>query len=176
MNPRVQRVDRARVRSYHRDMPMWRCPHCGTPQAETARCWVCRRSSTACGTCKNFRRSVAGSLGYCGLDRAREPLAGDEIRACWEAGPGVADLTLIAPLTIVAAADGAATPPVVAGPRVFIAVDDGAALHPAPGPAIAVAERGGEAGEPDAPPPDPLPALVQPAAEAGWSLWGDVDR
>ena len=32
-----------------RAMPMWRCPHCGTPQAETARCWVCRRSSTACG-------------------------------------------------------------------------------------------------------------------------------
>ena len=58
---------------------MWRCPHCGTPQAETARCWVCRRSSTACGTCRNYRRSVAGSLGYCGLDRRRQPLAGDEI-------------------------------------------------------------------------------------------------
>ncbi len=45
-------------------MPMWRCPHCGTPQAETARCWVCRRSSTACGTCRNFRRAVAANLGY----------------------------------------------------------------------------------------------------------------
>ena len=74
-----------------RAMPMWRCPHCGTPQAETARCWVCRRSSTACGTCRNFRRSVAGSLGYCGLDRRRQPLTGDEIRACWEARPGGAD-------------------------------------------------------------------------------------
>jgi hypothetical protein len=66
-------------------MPMWRCPHCGTPQAETARCWVCRRSSTACATCRNFRRSVAAQLGYCGLDRERAPLRGDEIRACWEA-------------------------------------------------------------------------------------------
>jgi hypothetical protein len=68
-------------------MPMWRCPHCGTPQAETARCWVCRRSSTACLTCRHFRRSVAGSLGYCGLDARREPLNGDEIRSCWETAP-----------------------------------------------------------------------------------------
>jgi hypothetical protein len=66
-------------------MPMWRCPHCGTPQAETARCWVCRRSSTACATCRHFRRSVAAQLGYCGLDRQRKPLRGDEIRGCWEA-------------------------------------------------------------------------------------------
>ena len=64
---------------------MWRCPHCGTPQAETARCWVCHRSSTACATCQHFRRSVAAQLGYCGLDRERRPLRGDEIRACWEA-------------------------------------------------------------------------------------------
>lgn len=34
------------------------------------------------------------NLGYCGLDRTREPLRGDEIRACWEsrpAAPGGAD-------------------------------------------------------------------------------------
>ena len=69
-------------------MPMWRCPHCATPQAETARCWVCHRSSTACGSCRHFRRSVAAQLGYCGLDRQRQPLRGDEIRACWESlGP-----------------------------------------------------------------------------------------
>jgi hypothetical protein len=65
-------------------MQLWRCPHCGTPQAETARCWVCRRSSTSCATCRNFRGSVAAGVGYCGLDRARAPLNGDEIRACWE--------------------------------------------------------------------------------------------
>lgn len=65
-------------------MPLWRCPHCRTPQAETARCWVCHRSSTSCATCRNFRGSVAAGVGYCGLDRNRAPLHGDEIRACWE--------------------------------------------------------------------------------------------
>lgn len=64
-------------------MPTWRCPHCGIPQAEAARCWVCRRSSTSCATCLNFRQAVFGGLGYCGLDRRRSPLGGDEIRACW---------------------------------------------------------------------------------------------
>jgi hypothetical protein len=28
---------------------------------------------------------VAAQLGYCGLDRQRRPLNGDEIRGCWEA-------------------------------------------------------------------------------------------
>jgi hypothetical protein len=70
-------------------MPMWRCPHCGTPQPVTARCWVCRRSSTSCGTCRNFRGSVAANIGYCGLARDRRPLRGDEIRACWEEGATV---------------------------------------------------------------------------------------
>lgn len=65
-------------------MELWRCPHCGIPQAETARCWVCRRSTTVCGTCRHYRRAVAGSLGYCGLDRLRAPLIGDEQRGCWE--------------------------------------------------------------------------------------------
>ena len=66
-------------------MPMWRCPHCGVPQPEVARCWVCRRSSTSCATCRSFRTSVAAKLGYCALDRRRTPLDGDEIRPCWEA-------------------------------------------------------------------------------------------
>jgi hypothetical protein len=66
---------------------MWRCPHCETPQAETSRCWVCKRSSTSCGTCRHFRRAIAGQLGYCGLDARRRPLNGDELRGCWEAGP-----------------------------------------------------------------------------------------
>jgi hypothetical protein len=65
-------------------MSMWRCPHCGTPQAEASRCWVCHRSSTTCSTCRHFRRSVAASLGYCGLDSRRLPLAGTELRGCWE--------------------------------------------------------------------------------------------
>jgi hypothetical protein len=70
-------------------MPMWRCPHCGTPQAETARCWVCHRSSTSCGTCRHFRASVAANVGYCGLDRRRLPLRGDEIKPCWEEVPAL---------------------------------------------------------------------------------------
>ena len=79
-------------RSYHPAMPVWRCPHCGTPQAEAARCWVCRRSSTSCATCANFRHAVFGGLGYCGArPRARSPLQGDEIRPCW-----VAPTTLVA--------------------------------------------------------------------------------
>ena len=39
---------------------MWHCPHCGAPQAETARCWVCRRSSTTCSTCRHFRTLPRG--------------------------------------------------------------------------------------------------------------------
>src|SRR5215218_6870866 len=105
------RLDSGTDRSYHPRMPMWRCPHCGTPQAETARCWVCHRSSTACVTCQNFRRSVAAQLGYCGLDRERRPLRGDEIRACWEASP--------VPLEVVAVGAGRRV-----APR-FDPVDDG---------------------------------------------------
>ncbi len=73
-------------------MPMWHCPHCGTPQAEAARCWVCRKSSTSCATCRHFRHSVAAQLGYCGLDRARQPLRGDEIRPCWEGAVAITDV------------------------------------------------------------------------------------
>jgi len=87
-------------------MPSWRCPHCSTPQQEASRCWVCHRSSTSCGTCRHFRGSVAAKLGFCGLDRRREPLQGDEVRACWEDGavarppepvtPGLLDLLTVA--------------------------------------------------------------------------------
>ena len=66
---------------------MWHCPHCGAPQAETARCWVCRRSSTTCSTCTHFRRALAGDLGYCGLDARRRPLTGLEQRGCWQPNP-----------------------------------------------------------------------------------------
>ena len=83
-------------------MATWRCPFCSTPQPEASRCWVCHRSSTSCGTCRHFRRSVAASVGFCALDRRHEPLGGDEVRACWEDGaapthpepsiPGLLDL------------------------------------------------------------------------------------
>jgi hypothetical protein len=70
-------------------MAQWRCPHCATPQPIAARCWVCRRSSTSCATCRHFRLSVAAKVGYCGLDRDRRPLDGSEIRACWEEAPTI---------------------------------------------------------------------------------------
>jgi hypothetical protein len=81
-----------------------------------SRCWVCHRSSTSCGTCRNFRGSVAAKIGFCGLDRKREPLQGDEVRACWVDGalpaprdpvtPGLLDL-----LTVAALGDPPATDP-----------------------------------------------------------------
>jgi len=148
---------------------MWRCPHCGTPQAETARCWVCRRSSTACGTCRNFRRSVAGSLGYCGLDRRRQPLAGDEIRECWEAGAG--DVTLAA-VTRTALDETPASRP--GAPLEFIEVHGPLATEPV----VADREPAAPSAEPTAPSPG-APALVPPPGpppEPGWSLWGDLDR
>jgi len=160
-------------------MPMWRCPHCGTPQAETARCWVCRRSSTACGTCRHFRASVAGSIGYCGLDARRAPLSGDEIRSCWEARSTVAE-----PIPV-----DAVTPRVVApaGPRPIF---DDRANHRE---FVEVGDRGDEphrlrrgsqktmpAPRPPADdvPPEPTPPVVTPPrpAEPRWDLWGDLDR
>jgi len=104
---------------------MWRCPHCATPQPETDRCWVCRRSSTSCGTCRNYRSSVAAQIGYCGLDRRRLPLHGDEIRPCWEAALPAA----IEPLPAADEADTSRTPV-----RTIDFVDVGVAV------AVAVAE------------------------------------
>jgi hypothetical protein len=74
------------LRSYDAFVAMWACPHCGAPQTETARCWVCRRSSTTCSTCRHFRASLAADVGFCAKDRWRTPLTGLELRACWEEG------------------------------------------------------------------------------------------
>jgi hypothetical protein len=65
-------------------MASWRCPHCGTPQQEAARCWVCHRSTTSCSTCRHFRQGVTARLGYCALDKLHTVLTGAEERACWE--------------------------------------------------------------------------------------------
>ena len=64
--------------------PLWRCPACDTMQAPSARCWLCARSATSCASCQNFRPSIAPGVGFCGLDRRRLPLHGDEVRGCWE--------------------------------------------------------------------------------------------
>jgi len=136
-------------------MPMWRCPHCATPQAETARCWVCHRSSTACGACRHFRRAVAGQLGYCGLDRRRRPLNGDEIRPCWEAAdaatinvpalPGVGPVWPLEP---------AETRTAVRSLE-FVEVESSTAR---PEPAT-----------------DTVVLAVPPTGEPRWNLWGDAD-
>src|SRR5215204_73495 len=81
----AQLLDTGPRRSYDPRMPVWRCPHCSTPQAEAARCWVCRRSTTSCATCRNYRPGVANGLGMCGLDPRRSALTGAEMRACWAA-------------------------------------------------------------------------------------------
>ena len=154
--PTTARVDSAVRRSYHPAMPMWRCPHCGTPQAETARCWVCQRSSTACGTCRHFRRSVAANVGYCGLDRLRQPLSGVEIRGCWESWPAGAARPEVA-LTI-----GPARRPDAPEHREFVEVSAVAG-------AVALVETGTDGPIVD----PPLPA---PSDEPGWSLWGEPDR
>jgi hypothetical protein len=166
---------------------MWRCPHCGTPQAETARCWVCRRSSTACGTCRNFRRSVAGSLGYCGLDRQRQPLTGDEIRACWEAAAGSVGEPLAAtasagsvgePLaaTTSAGTTGDDAPaPGRAAPLEFIEVHGRLAAETVP-PSVEPPEPDSEVAAPSSDSPAFVSPPLQPSGEPGWSLWGDPDR
>ena len=116
---------------------------------------------------------MAGTLGYCGLDRRRQPLGGDEIRECWEAWPAGADPTL----ATAAAGRAAAEEATVAG-------------HSAPLDFIEV--HGRLASEPDAPspePPAPSPELTTPGRdssafvpppgpppEPGWSLWSDLDR
>jgi hypothetical protein len=127
-------------------MSMWHCPNCGTPQTESARCWVCRRSSTTCSTCRHFRQSLAASVGYCGLDRRRLPLTGAELRGCWtaplpgteaeaprfaaEVDPGVR-LRGFVPVELVARSNTSAVAPLAGAPSG--AVVPGLAFDPADG-------------------------------------------
>jgi hypothetical protein len=157
---------------------MWHCPHCGAPQAETARCWVCRRSSTTCSTCRHFRRAVSADLGYCAFDARRRPLTGRELRGCWEEGVGVAE---------------PAPPPIVEPHRLRAAQRP----WPAPPPATAdlVPARGfvpiellgrlpaSVEGPPAAgsePAPEAPPPFVIPEPDEDWSertsLFGDGER
>ena len=120
-------------------MALWRCPHCGTPQPVAARCWVCRRSSTSCATCVHFRTSVAARIGYCGLDRGREPLSGGEVRSCWVGRPLVLEDEASPPEPLVAVPQP--TEPYLSG---FVPLD--------PPPVAKV--------EPHVIDPEPLPAPV----------------
>jgi hypothetical protein len=132
---------------------MWHCPHCGALQAEAARCWVCRRSSTTCSTCRNFRVSLATDVGYCALDRRRRPLTGLELRGCWENRPS-AEPT--------AARDRARPTPVPAVQRGFVPLDEVTVVVL---PAVPV------------PPTAPIqPIAFVEALEAPTSLFGDAER
>jgi hypothetical protein len=131
---------------------MWHCPHCGALQAEAARCWVCRRSSTTCSTCRNFRPSLATDVGYCSLDRRRRPLTGLEMRGCWEVRPATEPT---------GAGERARPTPVPAVQRGFVPVDEvtivvRAAVEAAPAPVAPI-------------------ALIE-ARDAPTSLFGDAER
>jgi hypothetical protein len=96
---------------------------------------------------------VAVQLGYCGLDRRRQPLTGDEIRGCWEAWPAALLPDGAVPLTI-----GPARPPTDAKqPLAFIEV---------------TAAEPRDANAADAPVGSPGTAAT---GDAAWSLWGDVE-
>ena len=184
-----------------RFVAMWACPHCGAPQAEAARCWVCHRSSTTCSTCRHFRTSLAADVGYCGKDRWRSPLTGLELRACWEEGR-----RSTAPFGSIAPASGAQPP--VAGPALHVVQAprervDGAVVRGRRGPldrpdpmrlrgfvpldelVASPAGAGGSASSEDSPsaaavlPPVPGPGVVIDPVER-WdgrtSLFGEVER
>jgi hypothetical protein len=43
----------------------------------------------ACSSCADFRHAIAGGLGFCGLERRRRPMTGDEVKTCWRAPTAV---------------------------------------------------------------------------------------
>jgi hypothetical protein len=117
---------------------------------------------------------VAGTLGYCGLDRRRQPLAGDEIRECWEAWPGGADPTLAAAAAAAGmTAAGEATAAGRVAPLEFIEIHGRLGSEP-----IVPGSETTPSPELIAPDPDSPPFVppLGPPAEPGWSLWGDLDR
>jgi len=97
---------------------------------------------------------VAGQLGYCGLDRQRRPLQGDEIRPCWEAADAtsvnVPALPGVGPVWPLETADGRTT----VRSREFIEVEPGPDVIPAP---------------------EPIVLSAPPTGESRWSLWGDAE-
>ncbi|HTC86570.1 MAG TPA: hypothetical protein VK656_07685 [Candidatus Acidoferrum sp.] len=69
------------------------------------------------------------NIGFCGLDRARSPLHGDEIRSCWEPSAAAAERVgpVGSPDSPVSVADQDSNPP-------SVAVLDGTATPIAPAP------------------------------------------
>jgi hypothetical protein len=99
---------------------------------------------------------VAGQLGYCGLDRLRQPLRGDEVRSCWEA----ADATG----TIIPALPGV-------GPVWPLDPDlDRTTVRPLQ--FVEVEPRPSDGTRPA--PAEPA-AMAPPAGEPRWSLWTELE-
>lgn len=98
---------------------------------------------------------MASDLGYCGLDRQRRPLHGDEMRACWAGSikPLLAETRPIAVMSV----------PPERPALAFVPVDSlVTAGH--------LVESAGS-GTPDDPPvSDP----VERPMSLGWTLWGDA--
>jgi hypothetical protein len=133
-------------------MPLWRCPHCATPQPESSRCWLCGRSTTTCAACRHYRRGVAGGLGLCGRQPGRMALRGTEVRPCWEAMPTPDERPLLPePASRSLRGDDGLVH------RTFVPVDE-------------LRARGDEAAASAAPPP-----ASGAGSPARWSLWGDLD-
>jgi hypothetical protein len=121
---------------------------------------------------------VAAKLGYCGLDRTRLPLRGDEIRACWEGGTAVTGDSSSDHRPIGAVPDRQADDrtavhrlefiPVVAAPRP--AAEAARMKRGRPGSLTPSAATG------DAPPPPAdVTGIAATPADARWSLWGELE-
>lgn len=168
-------------------MPVWRCPHCATPQAEASRCWVCHRSTTSCVTCRHYRRGISGGLGLCGLDPRHPAVADTDVKACWVGAPAVA-AELAAATSRRGAAEAAPGSGAGRAPRTFVPVEELVTARERT--AVAVMERvelaidlGDElVAEPVAQPttepvtvPVMTPAAPTRPVPGRWWLWGDPD-
>jgi hypothetical protein len=93
-------------------------------------------------------------MGYCGLDRQRRPISGDEIRACWESRPEPADTPADTPIPVFVR-----TP---VPRRDFVEVAETGRVS---------ADRRSAQGPDGAHEPEITPPVVTPR----WSLWEDAE-
>jgi len=134
---------------------------------------------------------VAAQLGYCGLDRQRKPLSGDEIRGCWEAAvalPEASEPIRRRPMPAAVDMDPGRTPVrrlefVEVGPSLDAEPEHRLrrrkpdhATRPA-SPPTTTADRGlavATAAASRTAPPSAETVRLQPgSAEPRWSLWSD---
>jgi hypothetical protein len=118
-------------------------------------------------------------MGFCGLDRERRPLRGDEIRPCWEAWPDVPE----APAAGIPRSTPAPAASVEDGTSVrrleFVEV----ATKRAPSARVAVTAAAATTGVPtrlaavldEQTDPASDSAATVPSPEMRWSLWGDLE-